>query len=57
MSKKTKKLLIPVNKIRKNTTIPKPSKPGDAGADARIEGFKKIIVEGNKRELLDVKSV
>jgi len=56
MSKKTKKLLIPVKKIRKNITIPKPSKPGDAGADARIEGFKKIIVEGSKRELLDVES-
>ena len=56
MSKKTKKLLISVKKIRKNITIPKPSKPGDAGADARIEGFKKIIVEGSKRELLDVES-
>ena len=56
MSKKTKKLLIHVKKIRKNITIPKPSKPGDAGADARIEGFKKIIVEGSKRELLDVES-
>ena len=56
MSKKAKKLLIPVKKIRKNITIPKPSKPGDAGADARIEGFKKIIVEGTKKELLDVES-
>ena len=56
MSKKAKKLLIPVKKIRKGITIPKPSKPGDAGADAHIEGFKKIIVEGNKRELLDVES-
>ena len=56
MSKKAKKLLIPVKKIRKNITIPKPSKPGDAGADARIEGFKKIIVEGTKKELLDIES-
>jgi len=56
MSKKTKKLLIPVKKIRKNTTIPKQSKPGDAGADARIEGFKKIFVEGKKRELFNVES-
>ena len=56
MSKKAKKLIIPVKKIRKNITIPKPSKPGDAGADARIEGFKKIIVEGTKKELLDVES-
>ncbi len=56
MSKKAKKILIPVKKIRNNITIPKPSNPGDAGADARIEGFKKIIVEGNKKELLDVES-
>jgi len=56
MSKKAKKLLIPVKKISKNITIPKPSKSGDAGADARIEGFKKIVVEGNKKGLLDVKS-
>ena len=56
MAKKAKKLLIPVKKIRKNITLPKPSKPGDAGADARIEGFKKIIVEGTKKELLDVES-
>ena len=56
MSKKAKKLLIPVKKIRKNITIPKPSKPGDAGADARIKGFKKIIVEGTKKELHDVES-
>ena len=56
MSKKVKKLLIPVKKIRKNITIPKPSKPGDAGADARIKGFKKIIVEGTKKELHDVES-
>ena len=56
MSKKVEKLLIPVKKIGKNITIPKPSKPGDAGADARIEGFKKISVEGNKRELIHVES-
>ena len=56
MSKKAKKLQIPVKKIGKKNTIPKASKPGDAGADARIEGFKKIIVEGIKRELLDVES-
>ncbi|MHA2266364.1 MAG: dUTP diphosphatase [Promethearchaeota archaeon] len=56
MSKKAKKILIPVKKIRKGKSIPKPSKPGDAGADARIESFKKIILEGNKKELLDVES-
>jgi len=56
MSKKAKKLLIPIKKLKKNTTIPKPSKTGDAGADARIEGFKKVVVEGDIRELLDVES-
>ncbi|MHA2183311.1 MAG: dUTP diphosphatase [Promethearchaeota archaeon] len=54
MSKKAKNLLIPIKKIRDKVIIPKPSKPGDAGADARIEGFKKIIVDGNKRELVDI---
>ena len=56
MSKKAKKLLIPIKKIRENVIIPKPSKPGDAGADARIEGFKKINLEGDKKELLEVDS-
>jgi dUTP pyrophosphatase len=56
MSKKDKKLLIPIKKIKKNIIIPKPSKPGDAGADARIEGFKKIITDGDKRELLEFDS-
>ncbi|MFW9825612.1 MAG: dUTP diphosphatase, partial [Candidatus Thorarchaeota archaeon] len=56
MSKKAKKLEIPIKKLGKDVIIPKPSKSGDAGADARIEGFKKISVEGGKRELLEVKS-
>ncbi|MFX0080892.1 MAG: dUTP diphosphatase [Candidatus Hodarchaeota archaeon] len=56
MSGKTKKLLIPVKKINKDVIIPKPSKLGDAGADARIMGFKKIITEENKRELLDIEA-
>jgi len=56
MSEKAKKLLIPIKKIRKNIKIPESSKPDDAGADARIEGFKEIIVDGNKKELLDVDS-
>jgi dUTP pyrophosphatase len=56
MSRKAKKLLIPVKKIKKDVIIPKPSKPGDAGADARITGFKKIITDENKRELLDIEA-
>jgi len=63
MSKKTKeflkikkKLFIPIKKISKDTIIPEPSKRGDAGADARIMGFKKILTEENERELQDIKA-
>jgi dUTP pyrophosphatase len=49
-----KKLEIPIKTLRKGLKIPVPSKPGDAGADARIMGFKKIISEGDKRELIDI---
>ncbi len=63
MSKKTKesminknRIIVPVKKLRRDVLIPKPSKQGDAGADARIMGFKKIITEENKRELLDIKA-
>ncbi|MHA2392222.1 MAG: dUTP diphosphatase [Promethearchaeota archaeon] len=54
MSKKTKKVTIPLKKINIDVAIPIPSKPGDAGADAHIMGFKKIITEKNKRELKDI---
>jgi dUTP pyrophosphatase len=47
---------IPLKKLRKNTIVPQPSKFGDAGADARINGFKKIIHENDKKELIDVNS-
>ncbi len=53
MNQKRKKE-IPLKKLRENTIIPKPSKPGDAGADARIIGFKKIYNEKNKKELIDI---
>lgn len=58
MSRKTNENLIsiPLKKLRKDTPIPKQSKPGDAGADARIMGFKKIIHEKDKKELIDVDS-
>ncbi|MFW9901281.1 MAG: dUTP diphosphatase [Candidatus Thorarchaeota archaeon] len=49
-------LSIPIKKLRKELIIPKPSKPGDAGIDARIMGFKKIIHEGNKKQLIEVES-
>ncbi len=45
---------IPLKKLRRNTIIPKPSKLGDAGADARIMGFKKIIHENDKKELIEI---
>lgn len=56
MSRKIKKkvISIPVKKLRKDTIIPKPSKQGDAGADARIMGFKKIIHEKGRKELVDI---
>ncbi|MFX0174695.1 MAG: dUTP diphosphatase [Candidatus Hodarchaeota archaeon] len=49
-------LKIPFKKVRKDTEIPRTSKLGDAGADARIMGFKKIIKNGNKKELIEIKS-
>lgn len=56
MSRKIKKkvISIPIKKLRKDTIIPKPSKQGDAGADARIMGFKKIIHEKDRKELIDI---
>jgi dUTP pyrophosphatase len=49
-----KSISIPLKKLKKDTLIPSPSRSGDAGADARIIGFKKIIHENNKKELIDV---
>lgn len=47
---------IPLKKLRKDTIVPEQSKLGDAGADARIIGFKKIIHENNKKELIEINS-
>jgi dUTP pyrophosphatase len=47
-------ITIPLKKLREGTIIPKPSKYGDAGADARIAGFKKIINKNGKRELIEI---
>ena len=49
-----KKLEIPIKVLRKGLNIPVPSEKGDAGADVRIMGFKKIINEGEKRELIEL---
>ena len=47
---------VPFKSLRKKVTPPKPSNPGDAGADARITGFKKIINENGKKELVEIDS-
>lgn len=53
---KNKKLSIFFNSLRNGVITPKPSKLGDAGADARIMGFKKIVNENGKRELIEIDS-
>ena len=47
---------VPFKSLRKKVPPPKPSNPGDAGADARITGFKKIINENGKKELVEIDS-
>ncbi len=56
MKKDIEKLTIPFKKFSKDMIIPKPSKKGDAGSDAHIMGFKKIINENGKKELIEIKS-
>jgi len=50
------KILIPLKKLRDDVFIPQPSKPGDAGSDARIMSFKKIINEKGNKELIEINS-
>jgi dUTP pyrophosphatase len=50
------KLSIPIKTFGKGTEIPRISNPGDAGADARIIGFKKIIINEKKKELKDIEA-
>ena len=56
LNNSNKTIKIPLKKLKEDTIVPNPSKPGDAGADARIIGFKKIIRENNKKELIDIDS-
>jgi len=56
MKKDTEKLTIPFKKVNKESIIPKPSKKGDAGADAHIMGFKKITNENGRKELIEINS-
>ncbi|MCJ7649645.1 MAG: dUTP diphosphatase [Candidatus Lokiarchaeota archaeon] len=52
--KQSKKLVIPFKMVRDGTILPHPSKPGDAGADARIMGFKKILKTNEEKKLIDL---
>ena len=59
--KKAKKIekdksMILFKALRDGVITPKPSKKGDAGADARIMEFKKIINEDGKKEIVDIDS-
>ena len=56
MSRKNKDepLTIPLKRLREDTIIPKPSKEGDAGADARIIDFKIIRHEKKDKKLIEV---
>ncbi|MFO8020690.1 MAG: dUTP diphosphatase [Promethearchaeia archaeon] len=63
MSKQNKKkkkasspLSIPFKKLRKGVKVPRFAKAGDAGVDARIHGFKKILVEDDHKELIDIEA-
>ena len=55
-SKNDQKFKIPLKKLRKDLIIPQPSKLGDAGADARIMSFKRIMHEDDKKELIEIAS-
>ncbi|MFX1377219.1 MAG: dUTP diphosphatase [Promethearchaeota archaeon] len=55
-SENGKKISIPIQILNKDTEIPKLSNSGDAGADARIIGFKEIVIEEGKRELKEIQA-
>ncbi len=50
----SEKVNVYFKKLRDETTIPNALNPGDAGADARIMGFKKIIKTGVEKKLLEI---
>jgi dUTP pyrophosphatase len=56
MNKNAKMLEVQFKVLRKGTKIPIPSKSGDAGADARIMGFKKILKGEGEKKLVDIDS-
>ncbi len=47
---------IPLKKLREGVIAPKQSKVGDAGADAKIMAFKKIVNEKGKKEMIEIAS-
>ena len=51
-----RKISIPIKSLGKGVSLPNQSKPGDAGADARIIGFKKIVSKNGKKELIEIAS-
>ena len=51
-----RKISIPIKSLGKGVSLPNQSKSGDAGADARIIGFKKIVSKNGKKELIDMDS-
>ena len=51
-----KQIKVFIKKINDDVIIPKPSKAGDAGADARIMGFKEISNENGDKKLIDIDS-
>jgi len=56
MNKNAKKLEVQFKVLRENTKIPIPSNPNDAGADARIMGFKEIVKMYGEKKLVDIDS-
>lgn len=50
------KISIPFKILREGVIVPKSSIKGDAGADAHIMGFKKIINKDGKKELIEIDS-
>ena len=55
-NKEKEKVSIPFKILREGVIVPKSSNIGDAGADARIMGFKKIIKKDGKKELIEIDS-
>ncbi len=51
-----KKVSVPFKSLSEGVIVPKPSNLWDAGADARIMGFLKIVKKEGKKELIEIDS-